>query len=69
MVVDPTNVAELGDGVRELFDRGVTAISLNPNFLDAAANDVGANWCPGSNDYGDLGANFGTPGMPNDPCP
>jgi hypothetical protein len=42
------------------------AMSLDPDFYDADANDVGANWCEATSVYGD--GDFGTPGSINDQC-
>ncbi|MEZ4462536.1 MAG: lamin tail domain-containing protein [bacterium] len=46
--------------------RGKSA-QLDPDQLNAAANDDGANWCVATQTYGD--GDFGTPGAPNDQCP
>lgn len=43
------------------------SLSLNPNVLDAALNDLGQNWCAGTGEYST--GNQGTPGAPNSPCP
>ncbi len=42
------------------------SLNLDPDFFDAAANDDGANWCPGVNVY--LDPDTGTPGAANDEC-
>lgn len=44
MVVDPDNVAHLGEGVRELFDLGVPSITLNPNWGAAWTDETLAAW-------------------------
>ncbi|MEL6944645.1 MAG: hypothetical protein AAFO82_18465, partial [Bacteroidota bacterium] len=56
------------------YDNGATfpnptgaSMSLNPNNLNAADNDNGANWCEASSAYGD--GDLGTPGAANDACP
>ena len=42
------------------------SLSLSSTALDAFANDLGSNWCPGVDDYnGDLAS----PGGVNPPCP
>lgn len=46
-------------------DAGVS-LNLDPDFFDAASNDVAANWCPGVNVY--LDPDTGTPGAANDEC-
>lgn len=43
------------------------SLSLNPNALDAALNDLAQNWCAGTGEY--TTGNQGTPGAPNSPCP
>jgi len=47
MVIDPANVADLGDSVRELFDAGVDAITLNPNWSADWTDDALARWREG----------------------
>ncbi len=55
------------------YDNGATfpdptgaSMSLDPASTDAAANDIGGNWCEGQSSYnGDLG----TPGAANEACP
>ena len=44
-----------------------SSVSLNPDLLDAPANDLEANWCVASSPLprGDTG----TAGYMNDPCP
>lgn len=46
-------------------------LSLDPDFLDATANDTGANWCYGEGVYHTEAGmdNFGTPGAANPQCP
>jgi hypothetical protein len=44
------------------------AMQLSLDALDPALNDAPGNWCPATLPYGD-GANLGTPGAPNAPCP
>lgn len=39
--------------------------SLNPALASPSQNDEGSAWCLGSSSYG---ADFGTPGTPNDAC-
>ncbi|MEL6177761.1 MAG: lamin tail domain-containing protein, partial [Myxococcota bacterium] len=45
------------------------SLNLNPDTLDATANDSGANWCPATEVYY-MGnpAHLGTPGASNTPC-
>ena len=47
--------------------RGV-AYGLNPDKMDADANDDEANWCAQTTVIGTT-ADYGTPGAANDPCP
>lgn len=61
---------------RVAYDDGVTwpdqsgqSISLDPVWLDATANDDGANWCHGTTAIGNGNQDTGTPGAANDPCP
>ncbi len=56
------------------WDNGVTfpdesgsAMSLDPDSLDATANDTGGNWCAASVPFGD--GDNGTPGNANPSCP
>jgi hypothetical protein len=67
----------LSFGTREIdrvvYDNGDTfpdprhaSMSLDPGSQTAAANDLGSNWCEGSQPYGD--GDLGTPGAPNTPC-
>jgi hypothetical protein len=41
--------------------------SLDPDFLNATANDDGNNWCLSTSSY--HANNQGTPGADNDDCP
>jgi hypothetical protein len=43
-----------------------SSVGLDPNKLDATANDSGTSWCTATSDYS--GENSGTPGAANDPC-
>jgi len=43
-VVDPANVSHLAASVRELFDRGVPAITLNPNWAATWSDDALDAW-------------------------
>ncbi|MBV1859872.1 MAG: lamin tail domain-containing protein, partial [Nannocystaceae bacterium] len=45
---------------------GGVSLNLDPDFFDAASNDVAENWCPGVNVY--LDPDTGTPGAANDEC-
>ncbi len=57
-----------------VWDNGATfpdpsgaSMSLDPNFLDATANDDGSHWCAATVPYGD--GDLGTPGAANPACP
>ena len=57
-------------------DARASSIMLDPEFIDAAANDDGASWCqpPADAVYfrgegEDESDHLGTPGAPNPPCP
>lgn len=43
------------------------SMTLDPNFLDIAENDNGANWCAGTRTW-DAGSDAGTPGEENQAC-
>lgn len=43
-VVDPANVEHLAASVRELFDRGAPAVTLNPNWAAAWTDQTRAAW-------------------------
>jgi hypothetical protein len=43
------------------------ALSLDPDALDADANDVPGNWCAATEPFGD-GTSKGSPGVQNPPC-
>ncbi|GMV40003.1 MAG: hypothetical protein AMXMBFR64_17190 [Myxococcales bacterium] len=46
------------------------SMSLAPWAMSAVANDVPAAWCNATSEIGAMpGADLGTPGGPNDPCP
>jgi hypothetical protein len=47
---------------------GAAASQLDPSGLDADSNDDPANWCA-SPEPMTVGANTGTPGALNPPCP
>lgn len=58
---------------RVAYDSGATfprtpgrAFSLDPQTLDAAANDDGSSWCEATSMLS--GGDYGTPGAMNDPC-
>ncbi len=42
------------------------SMTLDPELIDALANDDGANWCEATTDWGT--GSLGTPGTDNDPC-
>lgn len=44
-----------------------TALSLDPDMMDATSNDDTANWCGASSTYGS--GDYGTPQVANDDCP
>lgn len=48
--------------------QGGSSMSLDPESLDAVANDDAANWCDGSTLYAGSAGDLGTPGEANDPC-
>jgi len=58
VVVDQITYGTSADGV---------AFSLDPNHLDAVANDDPANWCAASSAFG-TGGGYGTPGEANPAC-
>lgn len=43
--------------------------SLDPNFIDYAANDTDVNFCEATSFISGGAGDRGTPGAPNDPCP
>lgn len=43
------------------------SLNLDPDEIDAAANDLAENFCPGESPYGD--GDLGTPGAANRECP
>ncbi len=58
---------EYDDGV-QWPDSAGRSISLSAAAQNAAANDLGANWCHSSVALGGSNPDQGTPGLPNDPC-
>jgi hypothetical protein len=55
------------DGGLDFPDPTGASMSLDPAAVDAAANDLGFNWCEATAVFGDGDA--GTPGQANEPCP
>lgn len=45
------------------------SLSLDPDLLNATANDATSNYCNGTTQYEATGPNLGTPGMANPQCP
>lgn len=44
------------------------SMGLSPSVINATANDIAANWCPGIGVYEASGPNRGTPGVANPAC-
>lgn len=64
LICDETEVDRVDYGAGFPLEPG-TSTSLDPGSLDAAANDAPQAWC---SSRVVLGAQFGTPGAPNEPC-
>ena len=78
LVLDPTDSLVIGDGIEEI-DRvdweplwpGTpgSAMNLDPSRTTAVLNDKQKSWCDATTLIGDVGPDYGSPGLPNPICP
>ncbi|MCB2208394.1 MAG: lamin tail domain-containing protein [Bacteroidetes bacterium] len=66
VVIETVNPTILIDHAAYTYSSGGRSWTLDPNFLDANANDNPANWCLSTSYYN--ADNQGTPGADNDNC-